>query len=139
MCSSDLWDNHKKRFISAGAGLWELPSVALDSAGFVATAMHGGYRWSVAEYVAMVAEPRPGRRYPWAWWSQMDLCCEPQVASNSAIVEERVRGTARLLSECRAEAERHNIPPPMPILQGWKPMDYLLCADLIEQIGRAHV
>jgi hypothetical protein len=131
--AGSLWDNHKKRFRQAGAGLWDLPSVAMDSAGFVATKMHGGYRWTVAEYVAMVAEPRAGRRYPWAWWSQMDLCCEPEIAGDPAIVDERVRGTARLLGECRTEAMRLGIPDPMPILQGWKPADYLRCADMIEQ------
>jgi hypothetical protein len=131
--AGSLWDNHKKRFRPAGVGLWDLPSVAMDSAGFVATKMHGGYRWTVAEYVAMVAEPRPGKRYPWAWWSQMDLCCEPEIAGDSAVVESRVRGTARLLGECRTEARRVGIPDPMPILQGWKPADYLRCADLIEQ------
>lgn len=120
-----LWDKHRKRFRQPGAGIYQLKSVALDSAGFVAMKHHGGYPWTVAEYVAMVATHRRGHAWPWAWWSSMDLCCEPEIAGQPEVVAERVQRTAELLRECRAEADLWEIPPPMPILQGWHPADYV--------------
>ena len=122
-----LW--RKGRFQKPGIGIWDLPSVAIDSAGFVAMKHHKGYPWTVAQYVEMVATHRPGMPWPWAWWSQMDLCCEPEIAADRATVLERVAGTVALLRECNQDAARWDIMRPMPILQGWRPSDYLLCAD----------
>jgi len=119
----------KGRFRQPGLAVWDLPSVAIDSAGFVAMQHHKGYPWTVAQYVEMVATHRPGMPWPWAWWSQMDLCCEPQIARDRAAVLERVTGTVALLGECNREADQWGIMRPMPILQGWRPSDYLLCAD----------
>jgi hypothetical protein len=59
----------------------------------------------------------------------MDLCCEPEIARDRATVLERVTGTVALLGECNREADQWGIMRPMPILQGWRPSDYLLCAD----------
>lgn len=109
------------------APLWRCRSVALDSAGFVATKLHGGYRWTVAEYVALAAGS------PWCWWSAMDLCCEPEIAGDAATVAARVQGTVDLLRQCRDEA-RGKCPPPMPILQGWHPDDYRRCGDGVADV-----
>ena len=125
-----MWDIHGKRFREPGAALWLLPSVALDSAGFVAMVRYKGYPWSVKQYVDFVANHRKGKPWPWAWWSSMDLCCEPQVASDTAEVRARVEGTARLLRECNEAAALRHIPAPMPILQGWRPDDYAWSAEL---------
>jgi len=128
--AGSLWDNNKKSFKVPGKRIWECNSVALDSAGFVATKLHGGYRWSVQQYVELAST------YNWIWWSQMDFCCEPEIASDSVIVRNRVTATADMLLRCRIESEGKCIPP-MPILQGWCPDDYRLCGDKFDVILKA--
>jgi hypothetical protein len=103
-------------------------SVALDSAGFVAQHLCGGFPWTVRDYVELAAS------YPWDWWAQMDLCCEPEVAKDRGEVKRRVAATVRLLGECRDEAARRGIGPPMPVLQGWEPGDYLDCAEAMGEL-----
>lgn len=103
-----------------------IPDLALDSAGFSAMKHHGGYPWTVADYVGIVALRR------WAWWAQMDLCCEPEVAADPEAVRGRVEGSAALLRACREEAARVGAPEPMPVLQGWRPEDYARSAELID-------
>lgn len=98
-------------------------SVALDSAGFVAMCRYGGFPWKVADYVRLAAS------YPWDWYSQMDLCCEPAISTDRSEVRRRQDETVRLLGECRREAESLGIGPPMPVLQGWRPTDYLRCVE----------
>jgi len=97
--------------------------VALDSAGFVAMVLHRGFPWSVAQYVELAAS------HPWSWWSQMDLCCEAQVAGDRDTVKLRTAETARLYAECAREAQHRDIKPPMPIVQGWRADDYAWSAD----------
>lgn len=148
-----MWDNKRRQF--------RLPSdsligsdVALDSAGFVAMKLYGGYPWSVSQYVedcvltrfrdrSAPGNPVTAPYFPWAWWSQMDLCCEPEIAANRQMVRARVQGTASLLQECRdvchyyweEEGWNHDwLPYPMPILQGWESSDYELSADLLDKV-----
>ena len=96
---------------------------ALDSAGFVATKIYGGYIQPRAAYVALAGS------YAWDWWAQRDFCCEPEIARDRTIVLERVEYTVLELAECRREAEDQGVTMPMPVLQGWLPDDYKLCAD----------
>lgn len=96
---------------------------ALDSSGFVAWLRYGGYRWSTAEYVTLV------KSYPWAWWSAMDYCCEPEIADDRESVTRRVRDTVRHLKLCQEEADRQGVKPPTPVIQGWNPSDYIQCLD----------
>lgn len=96
---------------------------ALDSAGFVAAAHYGDYRWTVDDYVGLAAAHR------WAWWSSMDLCCEPEVASDRPLRLLRLAGTASLLGQCRRRAQERGLSMPVPILQGWTPDEYVLCAE----------
>jgi hypothetical protein len=103
--------------------------VALDSAGFVAMVKHGGYPWSAQEYVRM------SMLRQWAWWSQMDYCCEPQIAKDQGEVTSRVARTGAALVECRAIAADLGAAPPMPVLQGWRPDDYLRSMDLLDSAG----
>jgi hypothetical protein len=103
--------------------------VALDSAGFVAMKRHGGYPWTAQDYVRMALLRR------WAWWSQMDFCCEPEIAHDAAEVRSRVARTGVALVECRALAADLGAPAPMPVLQGWRPDDYLRSMDLLDQAG----
>ena len=111
------------RFRRPGSELFARGDVALDSAGFVAMSKWGGYPWSVADYVSLAGS------YPWAWWASMDFCCEPQIAADRKAVSARVKLTADYLEHCRLEAARQGVSAPMPVLQGWRPDDYLECAN----------
>lgn len=104
----------------------ELLDVALDSAGFVAMLRYGGFPWSISDYVALAGS------FEWAWWASMDYCCEPEVAADRDEVRRRQDETFRLLGECRTEADRQGVQPPMPVLQGWTPDDY---ERAVEQLG----
>lgn len=152
-----LWDNRRKRFRAPGVGVWT-GDTALDSAGFVAMTHHGGYPWSVSEYVELVVRNRGlnqrqddrdadliGADCPWTWWSAMDFCCEPEVASDAAVVRKRVDATVASYGDCLEAAECWrsegvtDLPDPMPVLQGWRPQDYVRCAEAIaELIDREH-
>lgn len=103
--------------------------VALDSAGFVAWAHYGDYPWTVEQYVGLA-----GAR-PWAWWAQMDACCEPEVAGSRDAVRLRQSETIRLLAECRRVAHDAGVTAPMPVLQGWRASDYVWHADRIDLDG----
>jgi hypothetical protein len=119
------------RFRPVPPGAWQIP-VALDSAGFVAM-RQGGYRWSVAEYVEFVATNggKSELPIPWLWWSSMDYCCEPEIAGNRAVVSERVKATASTLCDVLDDVDQwraegcSELADPMPILQGWRPEDYV--------------
>lgn len=97
--------------------------VALDSAGFVAATVYGDYRWTVSQYLDLVAS------YPWTWWAAMDYCCEPQIAGDRPLRILRIAGTAHRLAQCQVEARRRGLPQPMPVLQGWTADEYKLCAE----------
>lgn len=101
---------------------------ALDSAGFVAAVKYGDYRWTVEDYLDLVAS------FSWSWWAAMDYCCEPAVAADRPLRLLRLAGTARMLGQCRAEASRRGLPPPMPVLQGWTPAEYVACAEWLPLI-----
>jgi len=131
-------------------------SPALDSAGFVAQARFGGYRWSIAQYVERVVSnfsggaededpPRWALPFPWAWWSAPDFCCEAEIAPDSGEVQARIAATVAAYGETLAELERWRcegetgVPDPLPILQGRTPEDYASCAEaLAEVIDETH-
>ena len=96
---------------------------ALDSAGYVAAARYGDYRWSVDEYIGLVGS------HPWRWWASMDMCCESEVACDRPTRLLRMAATAYLLGRCRAAAAERGLPAPNPVLQGWTPDDYARCAS----------
>jgi hypothetical protein len=142
-----LWDKARGRFGPPGLMVWRCCDVALDSAGFTAMKHWGGYPWTVDQYVDAVNLGRSGVRddrgelpIPWTWWSQMDLCCEPEIASDRATVRARVEGTARLLAECREAVDAwrwegdRELAYPMPVLQGWHPDDYRRSIDLADAV-----
>jgi hypothetical protein len=99
---------------------------ALDSAGFVALKTYRGFPWSVAQYIDLAAQFENLDIY-----SQLDCCNEPEVASDRQEVLMRCAYTARLYAECRREAERRGIKPPMPVLQGFRLDDYARCIDMM--------
>jgi hypothetical protein len=151
-----LYDKQKQRFRSVPLTAWSR-GPALDSAGFVATAIFGGYRWTVEECVDKIvtnfatesdAEDEPIRctmPHPWAWWSAMDYCCEQEIAKDRAEVARRMRLTVEsyvetldFLNGWRAEGD-NDTPDPLPILQGRTPADYVSMArDLGQAIDEAH-
>ncbi|PTT78681.1 hypothetical protein DBR42_22940 [Pelomonas sp. HMWF004] len=98
-------------------------NAALDSAGFVAAVKYGDYRWTVSEYYDLVAS------YPWAFHAAMDYCCEPEIAGDRPLRLLRMAGTAQLLAQCREEARSRGLPMPMPVIQGYRPDEYAMCAE----------
>jgi len=96
---------------------------ALDSAGYVAAVRYGDYRWTVADYLDLVAS------HHWTWWASMDMCCEPQIAEDRPLRLLRMAATAALLWQCGREARERGLDAPMPVLQGWTAAEYQLCAQ----------
>lgn len=109
--------------------LESLADAALDSAGFVAWARYGGFRWSVEAYVELAG------RLPWSWWAQMDACCEREIAGDADIVRLRQAETLRLLDRCRNRAAQVGVKPPMPVLQGATVEDYVWHARRMDFAG----
>lgn len=128
--------------------------VALDSAGF--TAMHlwkskgkqrgmaGVFPWTYEEYLEFATS------FGAAWYSQPDLCCEPEIAKDAEAIDYRIRVTATLLEGCLHVLHRWHqmladqgaspsviasmVPPPVPVLQGWSVSDYLKSLDLMQEV-----
>jgi hypothetical protein len=121
-----MW--RKSRFHPIGKVLHSVPSVALDSAGFVAMKRHGGYPWTEEQYLDVA------QRFPWAWWSAMDYCCEPEIAGDKAEIRRRVGLTAQALGSLGQKAQDRGMPPPLPILQGYNPDDYMSCMELLDRV-----
>lgn len=101
---------------------------ALDSAGFVAAAHYGDYRWTVEEYFDLV------QSYPWTWYAAMDYCCEPDIAADRPLRLLRIAATAFMYGRCAREARARGLPAPMPVLQGWTPAEYVQAAEWIPLI-----
>jgi hypothetical protein len=118
----------RSRFGLPNNSIFNGADVALDSAGFVAMARYWGYRWTLGDYVNLAGRMRP------TWWAAPDYCCEPEIAGNRAEVLERIKRTAFKLDWARQVAVDRGVPPPMPVLQGWIPDDYLRCAEMIPDL-----
>lgn len=123
-----FWRNG--RFSLPNGSIFGDADIALDSAGFVAMLRYWGYRWTLGDYVNLASHLRP------TWWAAPDYCCEPQIAHDRAEVLERVERTAFKLDWARQVAADRGVAPPMPVLQGWLPEDYLHCADLMPDLPR---
>ena len=132
-----FWSDRAGRFAEPGRFGWTADAcdVALDSAGFVAmrrwaakgqqAGLGSVFPWTLTQYLQLVADVRP------AWWSAPDACCEPEIAGDAAEVSRRVRLTDDFLQQCLATTAvlsrqmGWHLRPPVPILQGWRPADYL--------------
>ena len=119
LVSANSFWNHASRTWRAAWRKFSGFDVALDSGGFVAMHLYGGYRWTVQEYVSLAKLMEP------TWWAQMDFCCEPEIAGNRAAVSARIDKTAASLRECQFTATELQVKPPLVVLQGWKPDDYV--------------
>src|SRR3546814_17415660 len=67
----------------------------LDSAGIVAMNLTNGFLWSPEEYIFGL-----WAAYPWARFSSLDQCVEPEIAQNRFIFEERISKTIKLNKTC---------------------------------------
>lgn len=145
-----FWDLDKGCFrIPDATDLSEM-DVALDSAGFTAMnlwksrgaqkGMAGVFPWSYAQYVELASMLSP------SWWSQPDLCCEPEIAHNQEVIDYRINATATLLEgvlrvlyewqnelakTCSANVVANMLKPPVPVIQGWSTSDYLRSLELL--------
>lgn len=101
--------------------------IHVDSAGFVAMALFGGFPWTVESYVNGLASHPSITRF-----SSMDLCVEPEVAPDVHEAEERLSKTIRLNRQIDAMARdagiRHKM---MPVIQGANAEQYMRCFDAI--------
>jgi hypothetical protein len=101
-----------------------LPSLCLDSAGFVATALYGGFPWSVGQYVALAAA------FPFRWWASIDYCTEAEIAGDREEVLDRISRTIRANLDCWRAGEEAGIDGTfLPVIQGRTPTDYERCLD----------
>ena len=104
-------------------GQFDGMDVALDSAGFVASVLYGDYRWTVDQYLELVAA------HPWSFWASMDYCCEPEVSGDRPLRLLRIAATCYMLGQCRQAARERGLPEPMPVIQGYCADEYALCAQ----------
>jgi hypothetical protein len=154
--ASAFWNPASNSFKVPAATNLEEVDLALDSAGYTAMklwqtkgrqkGLGGVFPWRLGQYIDLASQLRAG------WWSQPDLCCEPQIASNQTEVDFRVNATATLLeatlrqlyefqnelaSKAHAWTPRsiaNEFKPPVPVLQGWVASDYLRSLDLLMDI-----
>lgn len=134
LSANALFNHRTKSFREVPMNLDNV-DVALDSAGFVAMNRYGNYPWSLPAYCELAMS------HPFAWWAQMDFCCEPEVANDRAILRERIHATAQALSACNhlhtawsTQAPELHLRPAMPVLQGWSPDDYELSSELANAV-----
>lgn len=109
--------------LRAARALPKALDAALDSAGFVAAARYGDYRWGVEDYLDLVATRR------WTWWAQMDYCVEPEIVCSRLVRRMRIEATVDGWWRCLRAADQRALPPPMPVLQGWVANDYIECLE----------
>ena len=108
--------------------------IHLDSAGFVAMALRGGYDWTPESYVCDLANHPAISRF-----SSMDMCVEPEVAPDRTEVRERIARTISLNRRCSRAA--HDIGANdrfMPVIQGATARDYLSCYEALADIVPSH-
>ncbi len=143
MVSTNAFWNGKAFSLPDASDVQEL-DFALDSAGFTAMKLWqtkgpqpgigGIYPWSYAAYIEFALSSGA------TWWSQPDLCCEPQIARNQDEVDFRVNATATFLEGTMRIVNQWSFDAgfrwssPLPIIQGWSVSDYLRSLDLMLQV-----
>ena len=122
-----FWNKKKARFRMPGSCLDGL-DIFLDSGGFTALTVHGGYLWSAEEYVEQVA------RGSWSHWSAMDWVCPAAIANDDEEIRRRINETASGLRCCRVAGDLAGLAMPVPILQGHTPDQYERSAELTDRV-----
>jgi hypothetical protein len=115
---------------------------ALDSGGFTELKDHGRWRITPHQYVADV------RRYQneignLAWAAPMDWMCEPAVITGGRMGPLHFVGTHLSVAEHQRRTVNNHLElralapdlPIIPVLQGWRLVDYLHCVDLYTRAG----
>lgn len=151
-----FWDAKRGEFRFPRATDLEEVDYALDSAGFTAmqlwarkgvqAGLAGVFPWTCAQYVELAALSGA------SWWAQPDLCVERElVGDDDAVVDYRIRATATLLEAtlrqvyawhdelartCSPRVVANMLAPPVPVLQGRRPEDYLRSLDLMLEVWR---
>lgn len=151
--ASAFWNSAKGCFrIPEACNLHEL-DLALDSAGFVSMMLLKKkgptqgigkvFPWTMSQYVELAGSVGAN------WWSQPDLCCEPEIAASQDEVTYRVNVTATLLEgalqqvyawqnvlakTCSPGVVANMIRPPVPIIQGYRVSDYQRSLDLLMRV-----
>lgn len=148
-----FWNAQQQRFAFPEATNLSELDFALDSAGYTAMAMWkakgtqrgmaGIFPWTYAEYIEFAFLTGC------SWWSQPDLCCEPEIAAKQEEIDFRINATATLLEgclricyewqnelakTCNARTVANMIKPPVPVIQGWSASDYMRSLDLLTQV-----
>lgn len=148
MVSANAFWNGKTFCLPDASDVQEL-DFALDSAGFMAmklwqtkgqqSGIAGIYPWSYEQYIEFALSIGA------TWWSQPDLCCEPEIARNQSEVDFRINATATFLEGVMRIVDQwsfdagHRWSSPLPIIQGWSVSDYIRSLDLMLKVwGRWH-
>jgi len=143
MVSANAFWNGSSFSLPEASDVEEL-DLALDSAGFTAmqlwklkgkqAGIGGVFPWTYEQYIEFALALSP------SWWSQPDLCCEPEIATDQSQVDYRVRATATFLEgslqivDSWSSQFGSRLASPLPIIQGWKADDYLRSLDLMMQV-----
>lgn len=107
--------------------------VALDSMGFTAMNLWGGYPVTPDQYFLDLV-----RHHGWDFWSSQDLCCEPEIAADEESIVARIMETAFRYDELRAwadstpDAAGQRFKRPMKVIQGWAWHHYVIAADALD-------
>lgn len=140
MVSASAFWRAGKFIIPAASDVHEL-DFALDSAGYTAmklwqakgrqAGIGGVFPWSYEQYIELALTVGA------AWWSQPDLCCEPEIARNQEEIDYRIRATATFLEGSLQIVDAWSaqfgapLARPVPIIQGWTASDYARSLDLM--------
>lgn len=151
--ASAFWNVKAGKFnIPEACNLYEL-DMALDSAGFTALkhwatkgkqpGMAGVFPWTYHQYLELA------NLVGASWYSQADMCCEPEICANQQEIDYRIDATATMLEgmlrvvyawqnelakECSPSVVASLVRPPVPIIQGWSASDYLRSLDLLMKV-----
>jgi len=151
--ASAFWNRTKREFhMPAATDLSEV-DFALDSAGYTGLlnfrrngrqeGIAGIFPWSFAQYMEFA------NLSGCSWYSQADLCCEPQIANDRQAIDYHVRATATLLEgmlqilyawqnelarTCNSTVVANMLRPPVPVLQGRTLSDYLFSLELLNGV-----
>jgi hypothetical protein len=117
------WQGFQTQMLRNAHGL---PSLDLDSGGYVCAVRYGGMPWTVDQYMALAAS------YPFRRFASIDWCVEPELAGDREAVLDRISRTIRANRDCRDRAlDLGIIDRFMPVIQGRRPDDYIRCADAL--------
>lgn len=143
MVSANAFWNGRSFVLPDASDIMEL-DCALDSAGFTAMQLWkrrgrqpgigGIFPWTYEQYIEFALLLNA------SWWSQPDLCCEPEIATDQSQVDYRVAATATFLEGSMrivdgwSQQFGSRLASPLPIIQGWSVSDYLRSLDLMMQV-----